>query len=332
MIVALFATVLTVAAAASPFSPEAEPIRLDHDIWTGAAPADAAAVRTLYDAGIRTVISVDALPSPLAPAGVEMRRVHLPIGYDGVPATVQDALLVAWRDCPKPLYIHCHRGKHRGPAAAVTLLRRLGRIDVTEGFATLRGCGTSFAYPGLYQSMREATGVSSAMLQALERPLYEHHQIGSLTAGMAALDRSWDNVLASQRGGWQQSQRHPDAAPAVETAAVTEHLRVIATMPHTYPQSFDRQLARVIDASTRLEAAIANSDYLMAGRLVSWMDSSCIACHANHRDGLHTRPVFVGSPPWEVDQRTASWPDDSSERLSTTPESLPRRGQTAKST
>lgn len=323
MIVALFATVLAVAGAASTAPlPGAKPIRLDHDIWTGAAPADAAAIRTLFDAGIRTVISVDALPTPPA-AGVEMRRVHLPVGYDGVSATVQDALLVAWRDFPKPLYIHCHRGKHRGPAAAVTLMRRLGRVNESEGLAMLRACGTSFAYPGLYQSMREATGVSSATLQALEIPLREHHQVGSLTAGMAALDRSWDNVLESQRGGWQRSQRHPDAAPTAETAAVTEHLRVIATMPHAYPPSFDSALARVIEAATRLEAAVARDDFLMAGRLVSWMDSSCVACHAGHRDGLHTRPVFVGSPPWEVDQRTASWPDDSSAPLPTRLESLP---------
>jgi len=324
VIVALLATVFAVAAAASPVPPRgAEPIRLDHDIWTGAAPADATAMRTLFDAGIRTVISVDALPSPLAPAGVEMRRVHLPVGYDGLSATVQDALLVAWRDCSKPLYIHCHHGKHRGPAAAVTLLRRLGRIDVAEGFTTLRACGTSFAYPGLYQSMREATGVTSATLQALEIPLQEHYQVGSLTAGMAALDRSWENVLESQRGGWQRTQRHPDAAPTAETAAVTEHLRVIATMPHAYPQSFDSALARVIEASTRLEAAVARGDFLMAGRLASWMDSSCVACHAGHRDGLYTRPAFVGSPPWEVDQRTASWSDDSSAPLPTTLESLP---------
>ena len=324
MIVPLLATSLAVAAAASPPPrPGAESIQLDHDIWTGAAPADATAMRTLFDAGIRTVISVDALPSPLAPAGVEMRRAHFPVGYDGVSATVQDALLVAWRDCSKPLYIHCHHGHHRGPAAAVTLLRRLGRVNESEGLAMLRACGTSFAYPGLYQSMREATGVSSATLQALEIPLREHHQVGSLTAGMAALDRSWDNVLESQRGGWQRSHRHPDAAPTAETAAVTEHLRAIATMPHTYPPSFDSALARVIEASTRLEAAVARGDFLMAGRLASWMDSSCVACHAGHRDGLHTRPVFVGSPPWEVDQRTASWPDDSSAPLSTTLESLP---------
>ena len=197
------------------------------------------------------------------------------------------------------------------------MLRRLGRVDVPDGFATMRACGASSAYPGLFRSMRYAMPASNALVSALQVTLQEKHRVNSMAAAMVRLDRSWEKVLASCDARWQPSQRHPDASPMADTAAVTEHLRVIAAMPNTHPPDFDSQLDNAIDAATRLEAALAHRDLLMASRITSWLDSSCTACHATFRDGHDKPPTFVGTPPWELDARVET--DSESRAESDTP-------------
>ncbi len=289
---AVMACVATLMAASDP------PVQVAHDVWVGPVPAAPTQVQQLKDAGIRTVISVDALPSP-AMASFDVRRVHIPIGYDTVSQADLDALIVAWRDCPKPLYIHCHHGKHRAPAAAAALLRRLGRLDPQAGEAVLTRCGTSRSYPGLYRVVRTTTPISLAAFSALTVPLHAHQQAGTMAEAMANLDRVWKKVKATSQSHWQPPKTHPDAAPAADCAAVTEHLRHMRTMPYSEQPSWEKKLDQAIDAATRLEAAVQQQDHAMATAIVVWMDSSCTHCHAVFRDGIESPPSFVANPPWQ---------------------------------
>ena len=68
---------------------------------------------------MQTVISVDGAKPDLEAARKHgLRYVHLPHGYDGVPAPRGDELAIALRTLEGPIYVHCHHGKHRSPAAA----------------------------------------------------------------------------------------------------------------------------------------------------------------------------------------------------------------------
>src|SRR5207237_1872933 len=80
-----------------------------------------------------------------------LRYVHLPIGYDGVSPAQALRLAKAVYELPKPIYIHCHHGKHRGPAAAAIAHLCLDeRCSVDTVLAEMRRAGTDPHYRGLY--------------------------------------------------------------------------------------------------------------------------------------------------------------------------------------
>jgi hypothetical protein len=268
------------------------PVHLAHDIWTGSAPLDAAAVVRLQGLGVRTIVSVDALPSPEV-AGV--RCVHLPVGYDELPASFQASMLVVWRDCPRPIYVHCHRGHNRGPAAAVTLLRSLGRLDQEQAQSLMLQCGTSMAYPGLWRSMRSAVPISSQALSMLHAPpLQSKQQVGSIAAGMAAMDRSWSNVLRARTARFASNAA--TSAP-VDAAAITDHLRQLKELTRKRSSQWQRGISLALEGANALEAALKRGDVDQAVLVSSWMDQHCTGCHARFRDGL-SDVVVVGRPPW----------------------------------
>jgi len=57
-----------------------------------------------------------------------MRYIHVPIAYSGLSREQEIRIASAISGAEGPLYLHCHHGKHRGPAAAATALVCLGEI------------------------------------------------------------------------------------------------------------------------------------------------------------------------------------------------------------
>jgi len=90
-------------------------------VISGGQPDGEAAFQELHRLGVKTVISVDgAAPDLELAKKYGLRYVHLPHGYDGIPEPRVQELAKAVRDLEGPIYIHCHHGKHRSPAAAAT--------------------------------------------------------------------------------------------------------------------------------------------------------------------------------------------------------------------
>ncbi len=118
----------TPAAAANPkkltFTEFEEPgldnvLQLSPRIFSGSQPHGEQGFESLEKLGVKTVVSVDgARPDAQRAKQHGLRYVHIPIGYDGIPRPAALALVRAIREAPGPIYIHCHHGKHRGPAAA----------------------------------------------------------------------------------------------------------------------------------------------------------------------------------------------------------------------
>src|SRR5262245_58106552 len=99
-------------------------------VISGGLPEGDTAFQELADLGVKTIISVDGATPDIETAKKHgLRYVHLPHGYDGIPRSRANELAKAVRDLPGPIYIHCHHGKHRSPAAATVACVAAGLVD-----------------------------------------------------------------------------------------------------------------------------------------------------------------------------------------------------------
>src|SRR5690606_19020075 len=84
------------------------------------------------------------------------------------------AIARAIRDLPGPVYIHCHHGKHRGPAAAAAAAVNLGLVSPAEAVAFMKTAGTADSYAGLYACVMEADAATKTELDAAPSDFPEH--------------------------------------------------------------------------------------------------------------------------------------------------------------
>ena len=160
-----------------------------HDgVISGSVPEGPDGFDSLQGLGVRTIVSVDGAVPDVAAARLRgMRYIHLPIGYDGFDETRRAELTRAVLDglSNGAVYIHCHHGQHRGPAAALTALLNLGTIDQVEASAWLDRCGV--AYRGLRNAVQNAEPAHPEDIQSAP-PLQEVAETKSLSRLMAEVD------------------------------------------------------------------------------------------------------------------------------------------------
>jgi hypothetical protein len=247
--------------------------RLSERVFTGSSPEDERSFESLRDLEIRTIISVDgAEPDVEGAASFGLRYVHLPIGYDGVPEDRAIAIAKAIRDLPGPVYIHCHHGKHRGPAAAAAALRCLEPERSTVSLVEyLKLAGTDARYRGLFAAVeRKPLKLDDAKIDYPARAAAP-----DLVRRMVELDETWDRV-----------RRKPTAADAL---VLLEHYREMKRATTTRDERFQRFLDDAVESATELETSLrTNIDPTMSLKKSS---ASCAACHAVFRDNR------VSSPP-----------------------------------
>jgi protein tyrosine phosphatase (PTP) superfamily phosphohydrolase (DUF442 family) len=247
--------------------------RLTPTLLSGSTPEGDAGFRSLVALGVRTVVTVDgAAPDVATAKRFGLRYVHLPVGYDGVPAERAAALAAAVRDLPGPVYVHCHHGKHRGPAAAVAAARCLdARCSAAAAVEFLTRAGTDPRYPGLYAAAERPPTAPAA------GELPEVAAVPDLVRLMVDVDERWDRLKAAAAAGW------PDRPVAAADAVVLgEHYREAARLAADRGDEFRTLLGRAEAAAGELEAAVrAGRD---AGPAVRASAATCTACHAKFRD------------------------------------------------
>src|SRR5262249_40131969 len=145
--------------------------------------------------GVRTVISVDgARPDVAAARKFGLRYVHLPHGYDGISDDRAKELAKAVRDLDGPIYIHCHHGKHRSPAAASVACVGSGLLQPTQPLGVLSLAGTSENYRGLYRSAADARPLDGKLLDALNVEFRESVALPPLAEAMVTLEHAHDRM------------------------------------------------------------------------------------------------------------------------------------------
>ena len=245
--------------------------RWNESLLTGGAPEGDAAFDALQKLGVRTLVSVDALPPDLGRAAARgMIYAHLPIGYDRVPPGRAFGLAKVLRDSPGPVYLHCHHGKHRGPCSAVAALRCLGRLgDDPRG--QLARVGTDPHYAGLIDSALTVTVPGAGELDALPAVFPSRAEVAPLAELMVAMD-----------GAFAELKARPTPEGALQLAELYREANRLPEVERRGPD-FARQLADGERAALELKAAPAGEGG--AGRLVARLGAQCKACHGRYRDG-----------------------------------------------
>lgn len=254
--------------------------RVTPRIYSGSAPETPAAFAELKALGVTTVLSVDGTPPNLDAAHAEgLRYIHLPFGYDGIPTNRLAELRQAVRRANGPVYVHCHHGKHRGPAAvAVICVGNDGWLPETAG-QLLRQAGTSTEYPGLYRVATNTPAVSAAALAAVGE-LPELQSSSSVVQAMVALDQHSDRLKAAL------AKTPADTSAARESATLLwEGLVELGRLDDTRarPAEYRAHLATAEQAAAALRSALDKSSAAPATAL-SAVTKSCRDCHRAHRD------------------------------------------------
>jgi hypothetical protein len=269
--------------------------RLHPKVISGGLPEGDAAFQELAELGVKTVISVDGAKPDVATAKkYGLRYVHLPHGYDGIPELRAKELAKAVRDLPGVVYIHCHHGKHRSPAAASVACVGAGLIPSTSAVAVLQAAGTSENYRGLYQSAKEAQKLDDALLNELQAEFPETARIPPIAESMIAIEHAHDHLNALAANNWQVLKDHPDLLPAHEALLLREHYTELARTAEVkaQPGDFQKLLAESEATARTLEALL--TDWTKAGsqepppaalgKAFAAVTQSCATCHKAYRD------------------------------------------------
>lgn len=262
--------------------------RVTDTLISGGMPQGDAGFDALRKLGVRTIISVDgATPDVERARARSMRYVHVPVGYDGIRPDAAAILARAARDLPGPIYLHCHHGRHRGPAACALIAVMLGQMSTQDGEAFLRLAGTSPDYPGLFASVAAARPITPAELDAVPPSFPEIAPRPAFVQAMSMAQDAYDHLVEIRDAGWAVPPHHPDLVPAAEAARLESLLRGLQDDQETLrrPDGFRHLMAASQAAAAALETAIVSAAPAaeLAARL-SAVGRTCRDCHVPYRN------------------------------------------------
>jgi len=252
-------------------------------VFLGSEPKGEAAFASLQKLGITTIVSVDSAAPDLALAKkFGLRYIHIPFGYDGIPEDAARSLSRVARDIHSPVYVHCQHGKHRGPAAAAIVCLAAGSIQREDAVRLMTRAGTSKDYDGLWRDVRKfQPPLASEPLPEL----VEVANVESVASAMAKLDRNFYNIKRSAKAGWRPPPDHPDLSPPAEALLVQEGLHECTrNLNESHNEEFHVWLKDSEKLAMELYTAVKADDQVLAGRLLTSLDQSCMRCHAKYRN------------------------------------------------
>lgn len=258
-------------------------------LYSGAQPEGDAAFAELAQMGIRTLVSVDgARPDVAAARRHGLRYVHLPIGYDGISTQRGVQLVKAISGLPSPLYVHCHHGHHRGPAAAAVMAMAREGWTSNRAVAWMHQAGTSTNYPGLYGAVRQFRCPDPGEIDGVGE-LPETAAVTGRVAAMVDLDARWNRLQAWQRRSWKPVPGHDGPSLHQEALQFWEALHELGRREVAEPLSLDYRRRHTI-GEERARAFLDQTAQPQPGPVESLdglargIAESCTGCHREHRD------------------------------------------------
>lgn len=254
-------------------------------VYSGAEPKSEAAFAQLAELGVKVIVSVDgAKPKVDLAKKYGLRYVHIPIGYDGIDDQAARSFARAADELNEPTYVHCHHGKHRGPAGAAAICVARGDADGERALQILEKAGTSKGYAGLWWDVK---GYQRPAADEELPKLVEVAEVGSMAAAMAQIDRASDNLKLCEAAQWQTPADHPDVAPPQEALLLKEGFHETARQlaeNNDYDEQFLAWIKMSEQSALRLETALNDGDKQAAAAAFAEVQSQCKRCHAEYRD------------------------------------------------
>lgn len=278
-------------------------------VISGGLPVGGPGFAKLKELGVRTIISVDGAKTQAKLAKqYGMRYVHLPHGYDGVPAERVKQLAKAVRSLEGPIYIHCHHGKHRSPAAAAVACISAGLIGPESAVPILEVAGTSQKYRGLYESATAARPLDPKLLDDLDVEFQAAKALPPLAEAMVEIDERFEALEQRATNRWRPLANHPDRTASYEALMLREHLTELMRKqraqsprdeaPAEYDDRFIALLSAGLERAQELEISLRELEASPPRAAMDEVQSrfhavnkNCIACHVVFRD----RPLSAKS-------------------------------------
>ncbi len=262
-------------------------------LYSGAAPEGDAGFASLRALGVKTIISVDgSKPEVDLAARHGLRYIHIPIGYDGASRSNEWRLIRAAQIADGRVYVHCHHGKHRGPAAAAVICEGTEGWGTNQAVAWLGVAGTSPEYPGLYRNALFFTAPTSAELESVPTNFPSRIEVSGLVDTMVGIDSAWDRLKLIQTAGYRVPPAHPDLDPSQEAMSLVEGFREAqrAEVAVRRGDEFLRRLKSAEGAAEELRLVLKQSsgsaDLARKGADQAWerVNQTCASCHKDHRN------------------------------------------------
>lgn len=261
--------------------------RVTDHLFSGSSPDDETGFASLVKLGVRTVITVDGTTPDVAAAKRHgLTYVHVPVGYDGIPREKLLLLAKAARELPGPVYVHCHHGEHRGPAAVAAIqLCNDPTWTPERAEAWMKAAGTDPRYTGLYAVAHNVVKPTAAEWAAVPTTFPEVTPIADLTRHMVAIDGLWDRLKLVKAANWAVPPAYPDVDPAHEALQLAEHFREAARLDAVKADSpLAKLFADAVADAGRLEDALRRKETVAAAMAFVASANRCRACHTQHRD------------------------------------------------
>jgi len=258
-------------------------------VFSGSQPEGEAAFETLEKLGVKTILSVDGSKPDVEMATKHgMRYIHLPYGYDGIPTNRVAELVKVTTTVDGPIFVHCHHGKHRGPAAVGVMCEASGAWTTNQATKFLVAAGTSPDYPGLFKAVRQFAMPSAAVLDGVSTNFPSVAKTTSYVDTMVTVDGIYDTLKAMQKVGWQAPKNNPDVAPEHEAVLLWEQFRELARTEAVMqrPEDFRRKLFASERITEQLRIALREKSRNTAAADLAFkqIGESCASCHERYRN------------------------------------------------
>jgi protein tyrosine phosphatase (PTP) superfamily phosphohydrolase (DUF442 family) len=272
-------------------------IQIHSKVISGGKPDGESAFRELQEMGVKTIVSVDGTKPEVALAKkYGLRYVHLPLGYNGISRERATELAKAVRDLDGSIYIHCHHGKHRSPAAATVACQSLGFLEPYASVKILTLAGTKEDYRGLFVAAASATRIDDSVLDAMQVDFPEFAKLSPLVETMVELDQLHDHLLRFTHATRSEQAAQADTDPAHDALLMHEHFQELLRSEGvaSQPELFRRLLNESAKDAQSLESAIRQwhrSSEATSATLpkslsepLKRLSANCSACHRQFRD------------------------------------------------
>jgi protein tyrosine phosphatase (PTP) superfamily phosphohydrolase (DUF442 family) len=263
-------------------------VQVHAKVLSGGVPEDDQAFARLAALGVKTIISVDGMKPDVETAKkYGMRYIHLPHGYDGIPKERAMELAKAVRELPGKVFIHCHHGRHRSPAATAVACVGAGLLDRADAETVLKIAGTGQQYLGLFDSAKQAKRFEVDELDRFDAKFREVVPLPPLAQAMVEIDGLSERIAKGEKEGWKTK---PGDRPAQHSVVLLrEHYRELLRDPEVKkkPMEFLRLLEAGESKLAGLEDTLADQKAQKTAEATNqWKDvqKNCRACHAKFRD------------------------------------------------